>query len=290
MRSKMLSLTFVVIILFLFSCQKELTFPEMVVAKDIQPDKTDSLPSSYPFATGYCTSGSSLGVSIIDTSYYRSYSTDSLPGALILDMPSPGNQGSQQSCVAWATVYAVGGYYAHANTGKPYSDTTSLSPKYAYNQIAKGNCGCTSFLDNLYILQTQGACPLPDMPYSENECALQPDSLQRQNAATYRIKGWKMVDMHDLTLIKRAIFEKMPVLFAIATDDGFKNLKTPYVWKQRSGAVAELHAMVIVGFDDSKSAFRVMNSWSTAWADKGFAWIDYNFFVSAVIDKGYVVL
>jgi C1A family cysteine protease len=36
--------------------------------------------------------------------------------------------------------------------------------------------------------------------------------------------------------------------------------------------------MVIVGYDDSKNAWRVMNSWGASWCENGYGWIDYNFF------------
>jgi C1A family cysteine protease len=80
-------------------------------------------------------------------------------------------------------------------------------------------------------------------------------------------------------------------LFAIVTDDGFRRISSPYIWKQRSGQLAATpHAMVITGYDDDKKAFRVMNSWSTAWGDKGFAWIDYDFFLMNVMEPGYVLM
>ncbi|MCL2102000.1 MAG: hypothetical protein FWH22_09850, partial [Fibromonadales bacterium] len=40
------------------------------------------------------------------------------------------------------------------------------------------------------------------------------------------------------------------------------------------------HAMVLVGYDDSKNAFRVLNSWGTSWGDRGSIWIDYDFFLN----------
>ncbi len=33
--------------------------------------------------------------------------------------------------------------------------------------------------------------------------------------------------------------------------------------------------MVVIGYNDTKNAFKVMNSWGTKWGDNGFAWIDY---------------
>ncbi|GEM_PF-1446642 len=35
------------------------------------------------------------------------------------------------------------------------------------------------------------------------------------------------------------------------------------------------HAVVIIGWDDSKNAWLVRNSWGTYWGDGGYAWVDY---------------
>jgi C1A family cysteine protease len=94
--------------------------------------------------------------------------------------------------------------------------------------------------------------------------------------------------MHNLALIKRALTEKKPVAFAITVDDGFKRLDSPFIWKDRVGSTGEGHAMVIIGYDDSKGCFRILNSWSTAWADKGEAWIDYTFLQNNAQADGYV--
>ncbi|MDW8018250.1 MAG: C1 family peptidase [Thermus sp.] len=37
------------------------------------------------------------------------------------------------------------------------------------------------------------------------------------------------------------------------------------------------HAMLMVGYDDSKQAFRVKNSWGTSWNEGGYVWMSYEF-------------
>jgi C1A family cysteine protease len=265
-----------------------LPLPKQYFSKTIPQVKTGTISPSRKVASGYC-GGVNLGIAIPDTSYYRATSTDTLAPALLLEMPAAGNQGSQGSCAAWATVYGAGSFHVHLTTGRPYSDTGNLSPRFIYNQITKGNCNCTSVLDNLYLLKNQGACSLNTMPYDPNDCSVQPDSLQRYQAENFKIDGWQRIDVHNLTLLKRAVNDNKPIIFSIATDEGFKKLKEPFIWKLKSGAAAEAHSMLISGYDDEKNAFRVMNSWGRKWADQGFAWIDYNFFLANVLDGAHVI-
>ncbi len=249
---------------------------------------TDTLPANYTFQNGFCP-GSFLGIAIPFHDSARYSGKDTLPDSLQLEMPVPGDQQSQNSCSAWATVYAAGSYNALISGGKPYSDSTLLSPKFTYNQITKGNCACTSITDNLYLLQTQGASSLRDMPYNPNECLLQPDSIQRKKAIPFRIKDWLTIDLTNIALIKEQLYHKMPVIFSTYSDDGFHKLQSPFIWKERKGDGIG-HALVICGYDDKQKAFRIINSWSTRWADKGFAWIDYSFFVKNLDEPlGYVI-
>jgi C1A family cysteine protease len=287
---KLLQLLIVFGLLAVFpSCRRDLSCESCLPPL---PNNTvvDTLPPDYPFKNGVCENGASLGLIIPFHDSVKYSWKDTLPDSLQLDMPIPGDQMNQGSCAAWATVYAAGSYSAHVRDEKPYADTTKLSPKYTYNQITKGNCGCTSIHENLYLLETQGACSLPDMPYNPNECLLQPDSLQQKKAAPYRIKGWLTVDATNITLIKEQLVKKMPVIFATNVDKGFSHLQAPYLWKERIGDGSP-HAMVVCGYDDKRKAFRIINSWSTRWADKGFAWVDYAFFVKNLENKtGYVII
>jgi C1A family cysteine protease len=38
--------------------------------------------------------------------------------------------------------------------------------------------------------------------------------------------------------------------------------------------------VAICGYDDTKHAVKIMNSWGTAWGENGFTWIDYDFLPS----------
>jgi C1A family cysteine protease len=277
----------VTLVLILFACHKS-------QYKDYSAKGDGKFPvdlmADYPFGASHCggdTSTLAQALAIVDTSWYQPVSSDPLPSSLLLDMPPVGNQGGQSSAAAWAATYALGSYYVHLTTGKPYSDTGNLSPKYTYNQIVQGTCRCTSLIEHLDLLKKQGASSLGVMPYN-TECALQPDTKQRVNAATYKINGWQRIWHTDTVLIKRALLDKKPVAFTIKLDEKFQSIKAPYIWKDFSSPQG-CHPMVVIGYDDSKSAFKVQNSWSKNWADKGCVWIDYKLFTQKTLDGVYIV-
>ena len=225
-----------------------------------------------------------------DTGNYYEPNFESLPSTVRLDMPIPGDQGKQPSCGAWATVYGAGSYYMHLTSGKPYSDSENLSPAFIYNQVPKGTGGTAAFKDNLELFKAEGACSLKNMPYNANDYSTQPDSVQHHEAAKNKIKGWEKIDPHNLMLLKKALFQKKPVIFFIATDEGFDKITPPFTWKERCGRLDDVHSMVIAGYDDSRNAFLVMNSWGTSWGDKGFAWIDYQFFLENASLNAYILI
>lgn len=48
------------------------------------------------------------------------------------------------------------------------------------------------------------------------------------------------------------------------------------VYKHTTGDYMGGHAVSIVGFDDSKRAWLIRNSWGSDWGDHGFAWVSYD--------------
>lgn len=48
------------------------------------------------------------------------------------------------------------------------------------------------------------------------------------------------------------------------------------------------HAICLCGYDDAIGAFRFKNSWGSDWADKGYAWISYDYIINHSIEYGAV--
>jgi hypothetical protein len=89
-------------------------------------------PGSSIHGTGYIPTPPELIPKFPQTRRYR----DFLPAFVDLQQhfPLPGDQGDQNSCVAWAVGYAARGYYSSAAEGLPATQAKNVpSPAYIYD-------------------------------------------------------------------------------------------------------------------------------------------------------------
>ena len=206
--------------------------------------------------------------------------TGPLPPSIDLStrMPPVGDQRTQASCVAWAVAYGARGYYLGIQ-GNNLSQVTALpSPAFVYNQLTGDPRNCqngTQIEDALDIVKNQGVATLGDFPYDFRSCKAQPNENTKSIARRNVISQWRQV-RHDAGSIKRALYEGNPVIFGMQIEKRFQTLAPEQIYIDRGSINPESgHAMVIVGYDDKRSAFKVFNSWGKGWANQGFGWVDY---------------
>jgi C1A family cysteine protease len=209
----------------------------------------------------------------------------SLPSSYSLTTPTPGNEGNEFACVPFAAAYAARSIeqYYRTNASSYNLGTNVFSPEYVYDQTKfSSDCGSgTSVGTVLAFMQQTGVCTWQTMPYSDvNGCSVVPTGAQNAEAANYKIGGYSKLVSTDQTAIKTLIVGKHPVIFNISCDDSFINAGPGFIWGSYSGSGGLPHCMSIVGYDDSKNAYKVINSWGTGWGDGGFGWIDYGWFAN----------
>lgn len=208
-----------------------------------------------------------------------------LPASYILSTPTPGSQGSEGSCVAWAaaSVRSIEQYYRTRATS--YSNASNIfSPEYIFNQIEVGGCGSSSMYDAFGLMANKGVCTWQTMPYSSaNGCSLLPGTSQNAEAANYKIASYSIIYGSDTTAIKNSLAAKHPLASVVIIDNNFYSAGPGYIWNSQGAGIIG-HALAIVGYDDSKHAFKAMNSWGTSWGDGGFIWIDYAFLSSVAYE------
>ena len=214
-----------------------------------------------------------------ETPTYRAY----LPERVDLSdrFPVPGAQGNQGSCVGWAVGYAARSYYVAKTEGRNIRNTQNIpSPAYIYNALHDPSENCDSgisILNALRLLRSGGAASLAEYPYSDSTCA-PPSKTIRVRASDFRISHWNRVDHTRLDQVKAALARGNPVVIGMLMTVGLDQLRRGEIYYGQGSPEPGGHAMSIVGYDERRQAFKVINSWGTQWADDGFGWIDYQVF------------
>lgn len=62
----------------------------------------------------------------------------------------------------------------------------------------------------------------------------------------------------------------------------------PWVLPAQSNGGGSGHVVLMVGYDESRQAFRIKNSWGATWADGGYAWISYDIVRRAAYRAAYL--
>lgn len=198
-------------------------------------------------------------------------------------MPPAGDQGNQQSCVAFAIAYALKSYQENQELKWGFATPDHIfSPSFIYNQINNGVDGGSLFTDALNLLSSDGVPPISVMPYNEHDFRSQPTEAARAAAKKYRIDTWRQVNPQDVREVKAQLNAGYPVIVGVTVDDALLHLGAGAVWGAATGTLRGGHALLVVGYDDSKNAFKFLNSWGTAWGENGYGWIDYTFFRTEV--------
>jgi hypothetical protein len=219
-----------------------------------------------------------------------------LPEAVNLQKfaPAVGDQGHQGSCVAWSSAYAARTIEEAARTGE---DPNSLrfSPSFLYNQIGLDNCDGSYIERAMEFMTNSGSVPYDQFPYSDQDCAKQPDRQLLDEARQYKMRGFNRLtpgdrnNAIDLRAIKENLSQGAPVVIGMMVGGSYmkpmagQDLWTPTA-EDRSLMGFGGHAQCIVGYDDRKygGAFLIMNSWGPSWGNNGFAWVrypDFRYFV-----------
>jgi len=225
------------------------------------------------------------------------YSGSVLPPAVDLSgsFPPPGDQKRQNSCVAWAVAYALRTYEAGVDERLPFLTPGGgilpervFSPAFIYNQINHGRDGGANYEDALNLVHSRGAATFATMPYNSEDYRALPGASARTEAMRYRIDYWRPLSTYSIIDLKAQINAGYPVLFGAMVDSGFFAGPPNATWSTSLGPLLGGHAMVLVGYDDRRQAFRLVNSWGTTWADHGYAWISYAYF-PIVAREAYIV-
>ena len=87
-----------------------------------------------------------------------------------------------------------------------------------------------------------------------------------------KVKIHPLAGFDDLRL---ALAHDLGVGIALQVDKPFEKLAAGEIWNGLTSQAVGGHMFRLIGYDDAKQAFVIMNSWGESWADKGLGLIGY---------------
>ena len=286
------------------------TPPPKYYSQDPAPKSSGMVPMSQ---VQYSSIGS-FDQGSIDGLFINGRILTSLPERHTLYLPQIINQRDIPASAAFAVGYAAKSYnlYKASNTsyyGPGGLDTTRLfNPLFIYNQldISKRQ----NLADIFDFLKTAGISNMQDMPFFyDRDTTRQPTPTAQSNAVQHKVAAVYKLKEYNVALLKKVLYDySYPIVVGITIDNAFKRMATAsfkatntydtgshktFTWikymengdpsdNPASDMQKSLHTMVIAGWDDTRNAFLVWNSWGALWGNGGYMWIDYDFMKEAL--------
>jgi hypothetical protein len=203
----------------------------------------------------------------------------SLPSSVDLPVPAIINQLSEGSCSAMASAYYQLSHFWYKKLGSTSYDNSVnvFSPEYLFNHVkASVTCSSSAIIECLNFLVSNGCVLYATLPYTCCSCEITATPEQKAEAADYKIGSYSTILASDVAAIKAALADNNVLSGYVTVDSNFDQADGDYIWDSL-GTVYGGHAIAIVGYDDTKQAWKIANSWGTSWGDNGFGWISYEF-------------
>lgn len=194
--------------------------------------------------------------------------------------PAVRDQGQLGSCTAFAISGAL--MYDQAMQGEIIDPLSELFIYYNERVIERdvyGDYGA-SIRDGIKSVHNVGACSEALWPYDISKFANQPPLSCYQDAQQHKSIVYMRV-MRNLLQMKGCLASEYPFIFGISVYESFESPDATHTGVIPMPAQGENllggHALLCVGYDDTKSCFIFQNSWSDGWGDKGYGYLPYQY-------------
>jgi C1A family cysteine protease len=153
----------------------------------------------------------------------------------------------------------------------------------------------SSIVGAINALIKKGACLEDTYPYDLAHVNHPPPAETYDEALNYKI-SMAMKVRTDADEFKAVLSQGYPIIFGCKLTEAFHRSKglgiipTPDPSDERA-AEHGLHAMLIVGYNESQKVFIVRNSWGEGWGDGGYCLMPYDYIANPEfnLDSNYVI-
>ena len=185
------------------------------------------------------------------------------------------DQGGCGSCWSFAVLGALEGSYLIRN-----NSTTNESEQYVLANSGAGSCAGGNRQEANAFLVATGTATEASIPYTGTNGPPNPGaSTPYQGVATGFVDD--SVDIPSVQKLKEALCEYGPLSVSVNATNAFKAYVSG-VFNEGANSTSN-HAVTLIGWDDTKGAWLIKNSWGTGWgetggfgSERGYMWIDYD--------------
>lgn len=184
------------------------------------------------------------------------------------------NQGGCGSCWAFGVIGALESNYLIRN-----SATTDESEQFILANSGAGSCaGGNRASANAYLV-SNGTATESTVPYLGTNGPANPGVTTPYDAVATGFVN-DAVEIPSVAELKQALCEYGPLSVSVNATSLFQGY-TGGVFNEGANSTTN-HAVVLIGWDDSKNAWLIKNSWGTGWGEtggygteRGYMWIAY---------------
>jgi C1A family cysteine protease len=187
------------------------------------------------------------------------------------------DQGNIGSCTAQALVGAL--EFLEVKAGCKYQELSRLFVYYN-ERVLEHSVNYDSgaqIRDGIKVLASQGVCQEAIWPYNTFKFNRKPPAVCYTDALDHKIASYYRVT--SLAQLKQSLAAGYPVTFGFTVYESFETervaktgiMPMPKADEEAVGG----HAVLAVGYDDTKDFVIVRNSWGSKWGVKGYFFMPY---------------
>jgi C1A family cysteine protease len=187
------------------------------------------------------------------------------------------DQGALGSCTANSLAGAL--EFLEEPDDRQFVDLSRLFIYY-HERVIEGTVDQDSgafIRDGIKSLAKQGVCPEPDWPYKIVTFRKKPSASCYRTAKKHRIISYHRINTVDE--MRSCLADGFPFVFGFTVYESFESQEVAKSGVVNLPAAKETvvggHAVVGVGYNDSKKRFLIRNSWGTDWGKKGYFTMPY---------------
>ncbi len=194
------------------------------------------------------------------------------------------NQGALGSC----TANALSAAFEFARKKQSLKDFMPSRLFLYYNERVLNNSVNSdngAFIrDGIKSLNTTGICPEKEWPYTITKFADKPPKACYADALKSTIKSYQRLNNTSLPQLQSCLSEGYPFVFGFTVYESFESQQVAKTGMlplpKPDEKVVGGHAVMAVGYDESKQVFIIRNSWGTGWGVKGYFYMPYGYITS----------